>query len=169
VTAPAVVIGRVGRPHGLRGALRVQPTGPTLATLELGEEVEVHSPGVPPRPMALAGREGTADRPILWLAGLESRDAAAALTGATLRVPAGRIAALPGPDTYYVRDLVGCEVLIGPRSAGAVVAVHEAPANDVLEVSGPGGDLLVPFTADAVRELDLPGRRIVVRPDLFPV
>ena len=66
-----------------------------------------------------------------------------------------------------MRDLVGCEVLLGERPAGTVAEVHAAPANDVLEVSGADGDLLVPFTADAVVELDLAARRIVVRPDLL--
>ena len=45
--------------------------------------------------------------------------------------------------------------------------MHAAPANDVLEVSGADGDLLVPFTADAIVELDLASRRIVVRADLL--
>ena len=45
--------------------------------------------------------------------------------------------------------------------------MHAAPANDVLEVSGSDGDLLVPFTADAIVELDLASRRIVVRADLL--
>jgi 16S rRNA processing protein RimM len=168
MTAPGVVIGRVGRPHGVRGALRATPTGATLATLEAGEEVEVHPPGAAPRAMVLAAREGTAERPILRLAGIDDREAAAALTGATISVPAGREAGPADPDTYLVRDLVGCEVLVGARAAGTVVEVHEAPANDVLEVAGPEGALLVPFTADAVRELDLDARRIVVRADLFP-
>ena len=48
-----------------------------------------------------------------------------------------------------------------------MTAVHDTPANDVLEVSGDAGVLLVPFTADAVADLDLPSRRIVVREDLF--
>ena len=42
-----------------------------------------------------------------------------------------------------------------------------APANDVLEVATPAEVLLVPFTADAVTGLDLPGRRIHLRADLF--
>ena len=77
------------------------------------------------------------------------------------------MASLPDSDTFYVRDLLGCEVLVGARSAGTVAQVHAAPANDVLEVSGSDGDLLVPFTADAIVELDLASRRIVVRDDLL--
>jgi 16S rRNA processing protein RimM len=167
VAEPAVVIGLVGRPHGVRGAVRARATGPTLATLAAGDAVDVRPPDGRPRRLALAAVAGTGERPILSFAGVETREQAAALAGAEIVVEPGRVAPLDDPDTFYVRDLVGCEVLLGERPAGPVTAVHPAPANDVLEVSGPEGPLLVPFTADAVRELDLEARRIVVRPDLF--
>jgi ribosomal 30S subunit maturation factor RimM len=66
-----------------------------------------------------------------------------------------------------VRDLVGCQVLLGERALGPVTDVVPGPANDALEVAAVGGAVLVPFTADAVRDLDVPGGRIVLRPDLF--
>jgi 16S rRNA processing protein RimM len=164
---PAVVIGLVGRPHGVHGSVRVRATGPTLATLAAGESVEVRPPAGEPRRLALAARGGTDERPILTFAGVASREDAAALAGATIAVEPERVAPLEDPDTFYVRDLVGCEVLLGERPAGRVTRVHAAPANDVLEVAAPDGPLLVPFTADAISDLDLDARRIVVRPDLF--
>jgi 16S rRNA processing protein RimM len=169
VSAPAVVIGRLGRPHGIRGALRAQATGPTLALLRPGDEVEIHGPdaGAPPRRLRLESRQGTEERPILAFAGVATREDAAALTGATIRVPPNRLAPLPDPDTFFVSDLVGCEVLAGDRPLGPVTEVHSAPAHDVLEVAGSEGPVLIPFTADAVRDLDPAGRRIVVRPDLL--
>ena len=64
---------------------------------------------------------------------------------------------------------MGCQVLLGDRPLGEVREVFSGPANDVLEVAPPGGGspVLIPFTADAVLDLDVPGRRIVVRPDLL--
>jgi 16S rRNA processing protein RimM len=167
VAEPAVVIGVIGRPHGVRGAVRATATGATLGTLGAGEAVEAHSGDAAPRRLVLAARAGTPERPILSFEGVATREAAAALAGATIRVAAERVAAPADPDTYFVRDLVGCDVLVGARAVGTVTAVHDAPANDVLEVSGDGGVLLVPFTADAVADLDLPARRIVVREGLF--
>lgn len=162
----AVVIGVIGRPHGLHGAVRAKATGATLATLAPGDAVEALK-DVAPRRLVLAARAGTPEYPILTFEDVTTREAAAALTGATIRVPEDRVAAPPDPDTFFVRDLVGCDVLVGGRAAGTVTAVHDAPANDVLEVTGDDGVLLVPFTADAVHDLDLPARRIVVREDLF--
>jgi 16S rRNA processing protein RimM len=166
MAVPAVVIGRIGRPHGVRGAVRVRPTGPTLATLTPGEEVEVRT-REGGRRLRLDGRGGTDDNPILSFAGVADREEAAALAGAAIAVEPERVPPLEDPDTFYVRDLIGCEVMLGDRPAGVVEEVLPAPANDVLAVAGPEGELLLPFTADAVRELDLGARRIVVRADLL--
>ena len=170
----AIVIGRIGRPHGVRGAVHARPSGRTLAEIAVGESVEVRPAGGPPRALTLTSRAGTADGPILTFAGVGSREEAAALTGAELAVPRERVPPIDDPDTFLVRDLVGCRVLIGDRPLGEVRAVLSGPANDVLEVA-PATDadgaegrapVLIPFTADAVVDLDVPGRRIVVRPDL---
>ena len=39
-----VVIGRLGRPHGVGGVIRAHPTGPTLASLAVGDRVELIPP-----------------------------------------------------------------------------------------------------------------------------
>lgn len=163
-----VVIGTVGRPHGIQGAVHARPSGPTLATLEPGEVVEARPrDGSPSRHLVLAARSGMDAAPILAFAGVGSREDASALTGALLAVEPARVPAMSDPDTFFVRDLVGCAVLLGDRPLGAVTEVASAPANDALVVAADGGPVLVPFTADAVAELDVPGRRIVLRPDLF--
>lgn len=168
------MIGRIGRPHGVRGSVRARPSGRTLADLRPGESLQVRPAGGPPRTLVLAARAGTPDGPILTFDGVASREDAAALTGAEIAVPAERIPPIEDPDTFLVTDLVGCHVLVGERPLGEVRQVLAAPANDVLEVvpSGGPGDaggapVLIPFTADALLELDVPGRRIVVRPDLL--
>ena len=167
MTGAPVVIGWIGRPHGLGGEVRTRPTGGTMPALRPGQPVEVHPVDGEPRRMVVASRSGTDERPILSFEGIQTRDEALALAGATVAVDPEAMASLPDPDTFYVRDLVGCEVLVGARPAGTVAEVHAAPANDVLEVSGSDGALLVPFTADAIVEVDLAARRIVVRDDLL--
>jgi 16S rRNA processing protein RimM len=163
----SVVIGVIGRPHGTRGAVRATATGATLAALEPGDAVAAHAGEAPPRRLVVATRAGTPARPILTFDGVATRDEAASLTGAEIRVPGDRVAPLPDADTFFVRDLIGCEVVVGERPAGRVTAVHEAPANDVLEVAGEDGVLLVPFTGDALRSVDPQARRIAVRGDLL--
>lgn len=149
--------------------MRAIPTGSTLATLRRGEMVMLAESG------AGAGREIelVAMRPVdrgvlLRLRGIDAREDAAALTGATIAVPAERLAELVEPDEFYVRDLIGCVVESGDADLGTVIEVYPGAANDALVVRDEAGaQVLVPFTKDAVTRLDLPGRRVVIRPDLF--
>jgi 16S rRNA processing protein RimM len=167
VKPPTVVIGRIGRPHGIAGAVHSRASGPTLPTIQVGEVVEIRPREGDVMRLTVTARSGMPDQPILAFEGVCSRDQAAALADAEIAVTAERVTGLDDPDTFFVRDLIGCEVLLGDRPLGRVGQVLSAPANDVLEVAGADGAVLVPFTADAVAELDVAGRRIVVRPDLF--
>lgn len=161
------MIGRIGRPHGIGGAVHSRASGPTLPTIAVGEVLEVLPSQGEARRLRVTARSGMADQPILAFEGVGSRDEASALAGAEILVSADRVTGLDDPDTFFVRDLVGCEVLLGDRPLGPVTQVISAPANDVLEVSSAEGTVLVPFTADAVVDLDVPGRRIALRRDLF--
>lgn len=168
MSAATVVIGRIGRPHGIHGAVHARASGPTLATIGPGETLEVRGrDGGAARRLVLASRAGLPDQPILAFEGLASRDEAAALVGAEIAVDGERVARPDDPDTFFVHELVGCRVLLGERPLGTVGEVLAAPANDILEVATEGEVLLVPFTADAVTGLDVPGRVIVLRADLF--
>jgi 16S rRNA processing protein RimM len=162
-----VVIGRLGRPHGLRGELGARPTGPTLEALDPGAAVTARRADGEERALRLIARRGPPERPILAFAGLVTREDAAALAGATLLVPPAALPSLEDPEAHYVRDLIGVLVLVGDRPLGPITEIHPGPAHDTLEVGTAEGPVLVPFTADAVVELDAPGRRLVVRPGLL--
>lgn len=161
-----VVVGRVGRAHGVRGAVRVQATGPTLEAAGPGTELVARG-RQGERRLTLAERSGAAPRLILRFEEVAGREEAETLAGMELFVPESELPEIPDADTYYVRDLLGCEVRTGERILGTVTEVHPGPANDALEVASPQGPVLVPFTADAVLKLDLAARRIVIRPDLL--
>ncbi len=80
--------------------------------------------------------------------------------GAELTVPRAELAP-PAPDSYYVADLVGLEVLEGARRLGVVRDVVSGPANDNLELDS---GALVPLVEDAVAEIDLDAGRVVLNP-----
>ncbi len=103
---------------------------------------------------------------IAALRGIGDRTAAEALRGLRLYVPR---AVLPETeeDEFYHSDLLGLRAEYGDGSAaGTVRAVIPVGATEVLEIDpGPGTEtLLVPFTKEAVPEIDLAGGRIVVAP-----
>jgi len=145
-----VVVGRVGRPHGLDGAFFVeQPSDDprwfkTGARLWAGElELEV-----------VTARRGGGGRPVIRL----EREVA---RGMPLEVP---VEALPptAEGEYYTFQLVGAEVVEeGGRTLGHVATVMPGVANDALLLDS--GELL-PLVEACVRDIDLEAGRIIVAP-----
>jgi 16S rRNA processing protein RimM len=145
-----VVVGRVGRPHGLDGAFFVEEASddarwfePGSRLLAQGAEVEV-----------VGRRHGSGGRTVLLLDRPLAR-------GTLLEVP--RVA-LPATeeDEYYSFELVGLEVVEeGGRVLGRVAAVAPGVANDALELED---GALLPLVAACVRDIDLEARRILVAP-----
>ena len=142
-----VVVGRVGRPHGIGGAFVVEHPSDDADRFAVGAELLA---GDMPARIEESKRSGgrlvvKLDRPVE--------------RGTELRVPR---ASLPpaGPDAFYVFELVGLEVVEeGGRVLGQVKDVANYDANDVLELDS---GTLLPLVEACVREVDLEGRRIVV-------
>ena len=98
------------------------------------------------------------------LSSVETKEQADALKGVTLWVDRAALPSLPD-DEFYHADLIGLEVMdTGGATLGRVRAIHDHGAGDILEVYGPSGVLLVPFTQAAVPTVDLAARRIVADP-----
>ncbi len=150
--APPLRLGLIGRAHGLAGAFRVVGAA----------EWYVFAPGAT---LLLDGKErelltvaGTPQSPILELAGMRSREDAAAVLGHALELRASDAPA-PEEDAFWVRDLVGMRACCGERELGEVSDVLERPANDVLVLRlTDGREHLVPFTREAVPGVDVAGR-----------
>lgn len=159
-----LVAGRVGRAHGLDGSFYV--TGPLTRLLTLGTSVTVAG-----RAEEVVRRAGTAARPIVRLAGVEDRAGAEALRGAELTVAAGEAPAL-GEDEFWAHELEGCVVHDQRgRELGSVVRLLALPSCEVLEVMPVAGGepLLVPMVRDAIGEVNVQTRRIVVDADFLGV
>jgi 16S rRNA processing protein RimM len=145
-----VVVGRVGKPHGLDGAFFVEGPSDDGRWFETGarlwadgEELEV-----------VTARRGAGGRPVIRL----ERDVP---RGTELEVP---VEALPpvGEDEYYAFQLVGLEVVEeGGRRLGEDVAVEPGVANDALALDS---GLLLPLVEACIRDIDLAAGRILVAP-----
>ena len=149
-----VQVGRVGRPHGTDGAFVVEQASDDDRRWEIGAIVIVD--GAPAR-VTLMRRVGSG-RPAIRLDRPVPR-------GAELSV---RLRDLPPPeqDSYYAFQLVGLDVVDDEGTPfGMVAEVMPGPANDNLEL---GDGRLVPLIEDAIREIDLEGRRIVVARGFLP-
>lgn len=98
------------------------------------------------------------------LSGVNTREEAEALRGTELYADRSRLPALPD-DEFYHADLIGLDVRDpGGALLGRVRSVLNHGAGDILDVTGPAGDLLLPFTRAVVPTVDLAAGRIVADP-----
>jgi 16S rRNA processing protein RimM len=156
------VVGRIGRPHGLRGEVAVQvrtdfPEQRFIAGAQLrgdtGRTLTVET--VRPHGRALLVR----------FAGVVDRDAAAELCGLLLTVDATVLPYLDDPDEFYDHQLEGLAAVGSDGAAlGTVREVVHAPASDLLVLETDRGEALVPFVRAIVLEVDLAGGRVVLDP-----
>ena len=146
--------GRVGKPHGLDGSFYV--TRAVTRLLELGATVAVAGTEA-----EIVRRAGTAEHPIVRLAGVEDRAAAEKLRGAELTVQPQELPAL-GEGEWWAHELAGCVVRDGEHEVGVVTGLLELPSCEALEVrrSDAPGTLLVPLVKDAVRSVATNRREI---------
>jgi 16S rRNA processing protein RimM len=144
-----VVVGRVGKPHGLAGAFVVEQASEEPERFVVGARFVVEGEEAQ---IVEAKRAG--GRPVIRLDRSVPR-------GAALEVDRESLPDL-GPDNYYVADLVGCTVERDDDvRLGTVTQVHDLPANAVIELDN---GLLLPLVDACVREVDLAARRILVAP-----
>jgi 16S rRNA processing protein RimM len=142
-----VVVGRVGKPHGIGGAFVVEHASDDAARFAVGAELVA---GDVPARVEESKRSG--GRLVVKLDRHVER-------GTELRVPTTSLPP-PEPDSFYVFQLVGLEVVeAGGRMLGKVRDVANYDANDVLELDS---GTLLPLVEACVREIDLEGGRIVV-------
>ena len=142
-----VVVGRVGKPHGIGGAFVVEHASDDAARFAVGAQLVA---GDVPARVEESKRSG--GRLVVKLDLHVER-------GTELRVPTTSLPP-PEPDSFYVFQLVGLEVVEeGGRMLGKVRDVANYDANDVLELDS---GALLPLVEACVREIDLEGGRIVV-------
>jgi len=137
------------------GEFYVDRTSLTAAELGAVGQVEWRRRGVPPRTFAIGAVRATHDRPLVRLAGVETREAAAALTNGELWADAARLPD-PGPGVAYTFQLVGLRALdAGGRELGTVRDVQLDTAQPLYVVERGGREHLYPGVAPFVRHVDL--------------
>ena len=164
MTSRRILMGVVGRPHGVRGLVHVHSYTANPADLA-GYGPLLDDSG---RAWMLAWRgEGVAALSDAEGRTVADRGAAERLTNTRLYVERDRLPP-PGPDEFYLADLVGLAALDrSGRLVGRVAVVHDYGAGTSLEIERDGeAPLLLPFTEACVPDIDpAAGTLVVVPPD----
>ncbi|WP_369134417.1 ribosome maturation factor RimM [Modestobacter sp. I12A-02662] len=164
-----MVVGRIGRPHGVRGQVTVEVRTDDPDLRFTSGAVLLTDPTAR-GPLTVASARWHSGTLLLQLTGpdgelVADRESADALRNTQLLVPVTDLPELDDPEDFYDHQLVGLAAQLPDGSPlGEVTGVrHEG--TDLLVVRRPdGGDLLVPFVAAMVPTVDVPGGRVVVDP-----
>lgn len=163
-----VEVGRVAKPHGLEGKIRVRTHSGDPSSLLQVRTVRLAAARAcgteRVRDFAVRAARPQGGFAVISLEGIDSPESAAGWSGATVSVPRGELPP-PADGEYYWVDLIGCEAVdASGKRLGEVVALEEGPEYDWLVIRREGGESLLPMVAAFIREVDVPGGRLVVTP-----
>jgi 16S rRNA processing protein RimM len=160
-----IVVGRVRKPHGLKGELSIFPlTDDPDAVFVPGRELRVLDLGGSELGrLKLEAARGYHREWLLRLAGHGDRNAVEHYRGHFLAVARDELPPLEEGEVY-LQELVGWSVRDTDDSPlGLVSSVYELPAGPTIEVQGPAREFLLPFRGEYVLETDRERRRLVVQ------
>lgn len=157
--ADQVIVGTVGRAHGLRGQVTVRPRTDSVED-RFAPGAQLTAGG---RQLTVTGYSSQQGRLVVAFAGVGDRTAAETLRG--LDLWADGPAEAVEEDEFHDTDLIGLTAVDPAGSTlGEVVAVQHHPAQDLLVVRTPSGERLVPFVEALVPEVDPAAGRLVIDP-----
>jgi 16S rRNA processing protein RimM len=158
-----VCLGQIGAAHGVRGEVRLRSFTADPAAITSYGPLETEDGRV----FEIESLRPAKDHFVIRISGVADRSAAERLANTKLYVPRERLPAPSEPDEFYHADLIGLAVVDrSGRQLGAVVAVHNFGAGDLIEMRPEAGNKteFVPFDEANVPVVDLAAGRIVVDP-----
>ncbi|MEV4496873.1 ribosome maturation factor RimM [Micromonospora arborensis] len=188
-----LVVGRIGKPHGVRGEVTVEvrtdepearfapgtvlrtepgampPPASPRSTEPGATAAPTGGPGVPfrvPAELTIEEARFHQGRVLIAFGGILDRNTAEALRGTLLVVDSADVEPPEDPEEFHDHQLVGLAVVTpaGER-LGEVARIDHAPSSDLLVLRRPEGrTALIPFVRAIVPEVDLAGGRVIVDP-----
>jgi 16S rRNA processing protein RimM len=164
-----VIVGRIGRPHGIRGevVVGVRTDEPDLRfTVGATLDASTGNEGPPQSRLIVASRRWHSGHLLVGFDGVTDRTAAAELGGTWLSVDSAQLPPTADPDEFRDHELIGLSVrTVSGEPVGVVSDVlHHGQDLLVVRAEGSGGERLVPFVAAIVPEVDIAGGVLVIDP-----
>lgn len=151
-------VGKIVNTHGLKGEVKVialtdDPKRYNDLEFVLIDGVE----------RKIQGCKFQKDRVIVKIEGIDSIEEAEKYKNKYMEIP--REYAVPlEEDTYYIADIIGCDVYdTEGKSLGEVYDVIQTKNNDVYWIRKPK-ELLIPVLLDIVTDIDVENRKITIKP-----
>lgn len=156
-------IGKIVKPHGLGGCMKVILYLESNTILESLKEVYVGLEKQETIPRKIKNIKINKKHFLLELEGVENVVAASELVGCEVLLPSEKLEKLSG-DEYYWRDIIGLEVFTEDGEIiGRIESILPTGSNDVYVCTSKEKEILLPAIADVVRKIDIKNGRMVVR------
>lgn len=159
-----VTVGRIGRPHGIRGdvVVGVRTDEPEL---RFARGSRLDTDPAEAGPLTVAVSKWHSGELLVRFEGVSDRDAAAELRGTWLTVDSATIAPPADPDEFRDADLVGLSVRTADGTRVGTVDDVLHSGQDVLVIKSPDGrEFMVPFVKPLVPDVDVKSGFLVINP-----
>ncbi|MFI9719556.1 ribosome maturation factor RimM [Streptomyces sp. NPDC052396] len=160
-----LVVGRIGRAHGIKGEVTVE-VRTDEPELRLGPGAVLATDPAGAGPLTIESGRVHSGRLLLRFSGVADRTAAEALRNTLLIAEVDPEETPEDPDEYYDHQLMDLDVVTADGTpVGRVTEIAHLPSQDLFIVERPdGSEVMVPFVAEIVTEIDLDAQRAVIDP-----
>lgn len=159
-----IVIGRITKPHGIKGEVCVDfyADSPSI----LSDAVWLKLPPAPPRAYGVIAARFHHNRLLLTLENVPDRNAAELLRNAEVLAPRDRLPPLV-PGEVYLADLPGFSVILQEtgETLGTIAAADLSGGQEIWRITTPQGkDVLFPAVPEFVAAIDAEARTVRIAP-----
>lgn len=159
-----IVIGKILRPHGVKGYVRVLPVTDNPDRFRLLKNAWLRNKN---NELFRCDFENVKLLPKAVLLKLKEIDTVEDVERwRDCEIVIDRKDCLPlESDTYYVFDLIGCEVFTtSGKKVGIVEEVLDYPASDVFVIQNNGQEILIPAVAQFIKSVEIESSKIIIEP-----
>jgi 16S rRNA processing protein RimM len=158
-----VTVGRIGRPHGIRGAVvvGVRTDEPELR-FAVGSRLDTDRPDV--GPLTVAATRWHSGELLVRFEGVRDRTSAEGLRGTWLSVDSGTLAPTGDPDVFRDHELIGLTVRTVDGTEVGVVEDVLHHGQDLLAIRAASREILVPFVKAIVTEVNVEAGVLMIDP-----
>jgi 16S rRNA processing protein RimM len=161
-------VGRLLKAHGLKGAIKLELyTDSPNERFQPGTVLELQVPEDSPwfgKTVKVTELRWYNSMPVVFLDGITDRNQAETLIRAILLVETDLAASPPEPEAWYDHQLVGLKVHREGSEIGEIARVDHFPAQDLLAIKTPSGEVLLPFVKAFVPEVDVDAGKVTITP-----
>lgn len=158
-----LVVGRIGKPHGIRGDVTIDVRTDDADTRFAPGAALATDPAAA-GPLTVVHSKWHSGRLIVHFEGVDDRNGAEELRGIWLVIDSSEILEPSDPDVFHDQQLIGLSVVTVAGDVIGTVSDVLHHAQELIVVETPAGEKLVPFVRALVPEVDLSGGKLVVDP-----